>query len=112
MNDRTLAGRPRLVGDLGERVPPLAKASRLIGGEQVGGVVLSVGLLRLDALVDRSLHHVARRRGGGLAEDNRGGQGLQQAAVHLEESRGAAQRRGKHPRESIMVWRQRGHLIA
>ena len=86
MSGRTLAGSPRLVGDLRERVPPLAEASRLIGREQVGGVVLGVGLLRLDALVDGRLHHVARRRGGGLAEDGRGGQRLQKAAVHLEAS--------------------------
>lgn len=48
----------QLVSDLGQGVSALAEAGRLEGGEEVGGVVLGVGLLRLYALVDGRLHHV------------------------------------------------------
>lgn len=80
----TLAGGSWLVGHLGQGVPPLAEPSRLIGRQQLGRVILAVGLLRLDALVDGRLHHVAGRRGGGLAEHRGGRQRVHQAAVHLD----------------------------
>lgn len=79
----TLVWGARLIGDFRQGVPSLSKSSWLIGWEQVGRIILCVGLLSLNTLVDRCLHHVARRRGRGLAEDSGGRKGVQQAAVHL-----------------------------
>lgn len=101
---RTLAGGTRLVGHLGQGVPPLTEPSRLIGRQQVGRVVLAVGLLRLDALVDGRLHHVAGRRGGGLAQDGGRRQGVHQTAVHLD-GRGRCERGREKKRKKSGVSR-------
>lgn len=96
----TLAGWSWLVGHLGQGVPALAEPSRLIGRQQLGRVILTVGLLRLDALVDGRLHHVAGRRGGGLAEDGGGRQRVHQTAVHLD-GRDVQGSEGEETRRSV-----------